>query len=230
MTHLSSEELVHALYEDGAGAWGAHLRECGECREQLRLLKETLAVFDAYRAPERGISYPQDVWNRLAPQLPAPQKNFWKRVWILAPALAALLCVAFGLGFWTEHKRTVAISKARERVLLIAMSDHLERSQIVLADLVHLSPGSIDLPEERERARDLVGENRLLRQTALHLGDRSHAALLDDLERALVDLANTPDDAPLSDLKLLQTRIEKDGLLWKVRLTSADARRKGSRL
>lgn len=231
MTHPSNEELLEVFYRNGPTGWDEHLAGCAECREQLHSLQESLAAFSEYQAPERSADYEQQVWSRLAPQLSAGQRGHWFwRPWLVAPVLAVLLCVAFGLGFWTEHARTVAVSRARERVLLIAMSDHLERSQIVLSDLMHTNPGEIDVPEERERARELVGENRLLRQTALHLGDRSQAMLLDDLERALVDLANTPDDTSLNDLKQLQQRIEKDGLLWKVRMMTTDTRRKGNNL
>ena len=75
-----------------------------------------------------------------------------------------------------------------------------------------------------------MNENRLLRQSALHMGDTYHAALLDDLERVLLDIANSPADLPADDLGVLQRRIESQGLLFKVRVTSSDAREKGQKL
>ena len=62
------------------------------------------------------------------------------------------------------------------------MGEHLDRSQIVLAELVNATPGTFDPGEERTRARELLSENRLLRQTATHTGDLSDAALLDELD------------------------------------------------
>ncbi|MBV9611898.1 MAG: hypothetical protein JO091_05470 [Acidobacteriaceae bacterium] len=83
---------------------------------------------------------------------------------------------------------------------------------------------------EQERARDLVDENRLLRQTALHLGNAAYSGLLDDLERMLLNLANSPRDLPPDELHAVQQRIESEGLLFKLRITSADARRKEQNL
>jgi hypothetical protein len=108
------------------------------------------------------------------------------------------------------------------------MSDHLERSQVVLAELVNGTAG--DFTWERDRARDLVSENRLLRQTAVRAGDTSQAALLDELERALLDIANSPSNISSDDLENLQRRIESEGLLFKVRITSTDVREKGQKL
>ncbi len=115
-------------------------------------------------------------------------------------------------------------------MLLVALSNHLERSQILLTELANASGTDGDWSGERERARDLVDENRLLRQTALHAGDRGYAALLDDLERVLLDVANSPAELAPDRLENLQQRIEDEGLLFKVRVTSTDARRKEQKL
>jgi hypothetical protein len=234
MTHLAEEELVEAFYGGSGSAEREHLASCVECRTRFLELKEALEAVREYPVPERDETYGAQVWNRLAPKLDSTVKSKILGRWtifLLAPALATLVAIAFWAGVWTEHQRTKTVSaKVRERVLLMAMSDHLERSQIVLAELLHATPATLDLTEERERARNLVEENRLLRQTALHIGDRSHAALLDDLERVLLDLANSPGEESAEDLKLLQRRVEDDGLLWKVRITSTNARERGEKL
>ena len=235
MDHPTSEEMLDLLYDPGDDR-NDHLAHCAECREKFKALRESLEAFDEYRIPERGEEYGEAVWNRIAGRLPRTQRgrhfsSIWSRLrrpMVAIPALGSLLCMVFGLGIWTGQERTAAASKVRERVLLMAMSDHLERSDIVLTELLRNSPREIDLPEERKRARALVDENRLLRQTARHLGDESHALLLDDLGRALIDLANTPDDAPAAELKQLQQRIERNGLLLKLRKTSLNVARRGN--
>jgi hypothetical protein len=150
----------------------------------------------------------------------------------MAPALAALVVLAFFAGVLTQSRTNIAgtSAKARERVLLIAMGDHLDRSQIVLAEIVNNSPASIDLSDERTRARDLVDQNRLLRQTALHNGDRMQAALLDELERVLLDIANSPEKVTDAELESLRSRIETENLLFKVRVFSTNVRNKGQQL
>jgi hypothetical protein len=107
------------------------------------------------------------------------------------------------------------------------MSDHLDRSEVLLAELVHPSPSAENVNQERSRARDLLDENRLLRETALRSGDQAHAALLDDLERVFLDLANSPGQLSSEDIAELGRRITNQGLLFKVRVTKTDARPKG---
>jgi hypothetical protein len=230
MKHLPEEQIMDA--HDGtldAGA-RAHLAECSQCRARLDRWNEFLDSMPPYPAPERDAGYGAQVWNRLVPHLPlARPRNQWIRWWTVAPALAALLALAFVAGILTQQRNAArASAKARERVLLIALSDHLERSQIVLAELVNGT--GADLAWERERARDLVSENRLLRQTAARAGDVSDAALLDELERALLDIANSPSDISSDDLENLQRRIRSEGLLFKVRITTTDIREKGQTL
>ncbi len=208
------------------------MAECAECRSSFEHLRDLLDSVREYPVPERGASYGGEVWTRLLPQLPARKsRHSWLRWWTIAPAVATLLAVAFIAGMLTQQRAQLGITaRARERVLLIAMSDHLERSQIVLAQLLNATPGTLDLADERARARDLIAENRLLRQTALHNGNASDAALLDELERVLLDVANSPAEMGAGELENLRREIEDQELLFKVRVTSVDARQKGQKL
>lgn len=227
MNHLDDEELVELCY-DGAGQADclAHLEECSECRDRRAAMREMLDSWREYPVPVRGDGYGPEVWARVEPKLSGARRG-WRR-WYLAPALAAMLVVAFLGGIRTEQRRaTKELTKARERVLLIALSDHLERSQVVLTELLHTGAQAVDLADERERARALLAQNRLLRETALHLGDTPHAVLLDDLERVLLSLANSPAEASVDELKELQERVESGGLLWRMRITSGNTRQKG---
>ena len=111
------------------------------------------------------------------------------------------------------------------------MGDHLDRSQIVLAELANApESGKTDISSEQQLASRLIGENRLLRQTAQYSGDASDAALLDQLERVLLDIAHSPTQVSSGELKDLQDRIESQGLLFKVRIVGAADRQKGLKL
>ena len=230
MNHLTEEQLMEGYYATLDVGTREHLDACPQCRTRFDRWNEFLESMREYPAPHRGPSYGIEVWNRLVPHLPlAKPRSKWVRWWTLAPAFATLLAITFVAGILTEQRQMMGISaKARERVLLIAMSDHLERSQIVLTELVNGPSG--DFSEERDRARDLVSENRLLRQTAARAGDTSQAALLDDLERVLLDIANSPSNISAADLENLQSRVIDEGLLFKVRITSTDVREKGQKL
>jgi hypothetical protein len=233
MTHLSDEQIVSIYYDGAATEARQHLDTCPQCRLAFEHTRSLLHEARDYPVPERSASYGGEVWTRLLPRLPAPpHRRAWLRWWTIAPAMAAMLALAFFAGVLTQSRTNIAgtSAKARERVLLIAMGDHLDRSQIVLAEIVNNSPGSIDLSDERTRARDLVDQNRLLRQTALHNGDTMQAALLDELERALLDIANSPEKVTDADLESLRGRIEEQNLLFKVRVFSTNVRNKGQQL
>jgi hypothetical protein len=232
MKHLSEEELVEAYYGGLPENDARHLEECGECKAMFERQSEVLDATREYPVPERGPGYGGEVWARVLPHLKARPKQHWWRVWMLAPALAALLALAFLAGRWTGRDTDVAgiPEKARERVLLLSLSEHLERSQIVLAELANGTAGSSDLLEERDRARELIGANRLLRQTAERLGDTKDVAVLEDLEHVLLEVANAPDAPTSDDAARVQRSIAQNELLFKVRITSTDARERGLRL
>jgi hypothetical protein len=236
MNHLSEDELLEGYY--GEGQLDAHLGECPECRARFTALREVLDAARDYPVPARSSEYGKEVWARLAPQLPAiKRRKSWFRSrglqWGMAPALAALLLVAFFAGRHSSNNTVVPAGiseKARERVLLLSLSDHLERSQIVLAEIENATPGRDEFGSERDRAHELLGANRLLRQTAIRLGDRTDAALLDELERVLMDVANSPPTISAASLEHLQQRIGHEGLLFRVRITSTDSRERGQKL
>ena len=156
MTHLSDDDLVLLHYREDAGADAfAHLAGCAECTERLRALGRILAVAAPPEAPERGDDYGARVWERLRPQLgvPEPRPNVVPVRSRLLPraasflALAAALALAFLLGRRFPDQPQPLSAEVRERVLLVAVGDHLERSQMVLVELVNAPAGEAD---ERE--------------------------------------------------------------------------------
>jgi RNA polymerase sigma-70 factor (ECF subfamily) len=132
-----------------------------------------------------------------------------------AIAAGIVLCIAFLSGRWSTRPTQVApaeqasgLSEAdRRAVLRGAISDHLQRSEILLAQAVHATPEQLSAAEERARARNILEDNRLLRQAAARAGDRPHAQLLDDLERVFLDLANTPDQLTPAEITQLRQRL-----------------------
>jgi hypothetical protein len=234
MSHLSAEQLTDAYYGEADACVLEHLQECRECAGEYRLLEELLRAVRHAPVSEPEPGYESQVWMRLLPQLPQRKSrlSLFLRPWVFAPALTAMLALAFLAGMLTQQRRHPGSipAQARERVLLISLSDHLDRSQVLLTELLNAHPETLDLAEERSRARDLLEENRLLRQASARAGDMARSATLDDLERVLLDVANSPADLPADDIQALRTRIQNDGLLFKVRITSAGIRHEGQNL
>jgi hypothetical protein len=111
------------------------------------------------------------------------------------------------------------------------VSDHLERSRRVLAEMAGApaSAGAVDLRAERAQAANLVANSRLYRQTAARAGEARVADLLDDLERVLIEIANGPDEVRPQDLLVLKKRIEERDLLFKVRALQSQVRERASK-
>ncbi len=234
MNHLTEEQFVLYYYGEGDGSPGvrAHLDSCEACRDEYAGLQRVLNVVDAAPVPERAADYGVRVWNRLQPSLGwrRPALPWFRlRVWAATAAVAMLVVAAFLAGRYYPKAQTETQAakngQVRERILLVAVGDHLERSQTVLLELVNAQPGeSLDVASERERAGDLVAENRLYRQTALHTGDTRVASVLDELEPVLMEIAHGPDRLTPEAVESLRRRIEGDGILFKVRVVGSSVR------
>lgn len=157
----------------------------------------------------------------------------WPRL-AFAGGIAALILAAFVAGrFWPGQVAapvapTVASTAvqtdapARDRVLMIAIGDHLERSQMVLVELINREPSAtVDISSEQAWAGDLVAASRLYRQTAVQDGEAALADVLDDLERVLVEVANSPSMLSSMEFEDIRQRIEAQGILFKVRIVGS---------
>ncbi|MDQ2945811.1 MAG: hypothetical protein M3Y27_07695 [Acidobacteriota bacterium] len=242
MNHLNQEQLILFYYgesEEGAST-GQHLTACAICRAEYQNLQLVLNTVESAPTPDRPADYGAQVWQRLAPQVRGHRsiassisKLFQPRWWILVPAAAMLLVTAFFVGRLSKppvQLTTASAGQIRERVLLVAVGDHLDRSQMVLAELSNApdGKGKIDISEEREQAEQLLDDNRLYRQTARSTGDNGVATVLDDLERVLLEIAHSPSTVSNQQLEQLQQEISDRGLLFKVRVMGSQARQRES--
>ena len=232
MIHLSEEQLMLLYYGESAEASGVeeHLAGCEQCRAEFRALQLVLNTVDSAPVPERGAAYGEAVWRRIGGQLGTRRRSRVFTWWIWAPATAVLVLAAFlagRLSHRTETAQTPANQQqVRERILLVAIGDHLERSQMVLAELSNApdEKGKLDISDERQMAEELLDDNRLYRQTARTTGDTAVASVLDDLERVLIEIAHSPSEVSSAQLAELQQQIESRGLLFKVRVLGSRVR------
>ena len=113
-------------------------------------------------------------------------------------------------------------TQLRERVLLVALGAHLERTKMMLVELANAQPvgGQVDISFEQETAARLLDANRLYRQTALSANNYQVTALLEELERVMVELAHSPASIPEQQLEDLRSRVEERSLLFKVKVFS----------
>jgi hypothetical protein len=131
-----------------------------------------------------------------------------------------------GRQFPTESPAPVV----RERVLLVAVGQHLERSRMVLVELTNAhGNGPARIKNEQQWAESLMAESRLYRQAAARSGDTAVVGVLDDLERVFAEVANGPDVLSERELGELRERIEAHGLLFKVKVVEGQVRAKTRR-
>ncbi|HYM12980.1 MAG TPA: hypothetical protein VEU62_19735 [Bryobacterales bacterium] len=244
MQHLTEDQLVLYYYGEvgdraARGEMEEHLAACDACRASYQGLQEALAAVEAAPVPEPLEPYGALVWQRLEPQLPKRGGSRWSgifewRRWAAAGAMAALVTAAFLAGrFWPRppgprggaQQAAANASDVHERILLVAVGDHLERSQMVLIELANArGTGPVDISAEQQRAEDLLDSNRLYRQTAASAGEAGMASVLDDLERVLLEIAHSPSQISAQELDELRRRIESQGILFKVRVIGSNVR------
>ncbi|HEX8838654.1 MAG TPA: hypothetical protein VF748_17055 [Candidatus Acidoferrum sp.] len=238
MKHITEEELI--AYKEGVAAQRAviaqHLAACEECRAELERIEAVLAALDTLPVPSPGDDYGRHVWQQIAPRLPERPARWWqewfetKRLAAMG-TLAAIMVAAFLLGRYSKDRATPDViankEQIRERVLVVAVGDHLNKSEMFLVELSNAQPNPsseklVNISAEQRRAEDLLEENRLYRQTALQEGDQVMASTLDELERFLLDVANSPDEITPAHLEKIRQKIEARGILFKVRVVGRE--------
>jgi hypothetical protein len=241
MQHLTEEQLISHYYHDGDAAFAEeHFAGCEECRAQFETLRKVLSLVDQLPIPERGDAYGDEVWTRLRWKLGSNRRRT-AYGWM---SIAAALIVAFVGGiFW--HARTQQVeapqtvvaqhtapapaaqpaaigSASKDRLLLVVVSDHLDSSERMLLELSNAdAKHPLDISSESKRAGELVASNRIYRQTAARRGETRIASLLSDLEPVLVELSHAGSTLSPDEIAALQKRIDSKGLLFKVRVVSA---------
>jgi hypothetical protein len=242
--HLTDDDMILHFYNepDADPGAGDHMRDCAECQARLQSLRRLLNSVDAIPVPERGELYGKEVWNiirkRLDPNKPVVVTMARWKTWA---AVAAMFVVGVS-GYFIGRNSSVSPVKSRvpitvandnfesgrQRVLLVALTNHFERSQMVLAELSNAEPGQagkLDIRYEREEASELLDSNRLYRQAALQQGDTQAAVVLEDLERTLLEVAHSPDNVGEHEFEALRRRIEDQGLVFKVKVLSTRLQR-----
>ena len=227
--HVNEDALILHYYGEGDDpSVESHLASCPSCRTEFEKLRRVLAMVDEQPVPDPSPAFERQMWARIQPQLDEPSRGWLARLlsaqrapkWALAGGLAALLLAAFVAGRFTSPSSPAAptttepaVADVGDRVLLVAVVDHLDRSQMVLVELLNSND-----------ADDLATINRLYRQTAVQAGDNVIGETLEDLERVLLEIANAPENVTAEDVAALRDQIGARGLLFRVRVVQSEIR------
>jgi hypothetical protein len=238
MKHLKEEELI--AYREGVAEQrttiSQHLSACEECRGELERIEAVLAALDTLPVPNPGADYGRHVWQRIAARLSEKPGRWWQ-VWleprrlVAAGGIVVMIVAAFVAGRISKRgsapDNIANQEQVRERVLVVAVGEHLGHSERMLVELSNAAPNSpkqkeVNISAEQRRAEDLLEENRMYRQTAMQEGDAGLASVLDELERVLLDVAHSPEEVTPAQLEAIQKQIEARGILFKVRVVNKE--------
>jgi hypothetical protein len=236
MNHLSEEQIVLHYYGDAeeTAEVERHLAACAECRAEFARVQSTLRQIEPSEVPEPAAGFEEKTWLNLRDRLPE-KGGFLQRLlrrspqkWAFAGVMALLLAAAFLAGrFWPRPGTQIAQQPPSQvnpqRIVLVAVGDHLERSQMLLVEIMNADmKGPINFSSEQAEARELLDNNHLYRVSSQQTGDPQVAHLLDQLGRVLAEIANGPAEVSPSDLEQVRHTIQAEGLLFKVRIVGSE--------
>lgn len=242
MKHLIEEQIVLHYYGEAPDRDGvaSHLESCPRCRAEFEKVKALLEQIPVTAVPEPPDYLAQKVWLHVRDRMDERRAQEWSWRGFFSPtrfatagAIAVLVIAAFLAGrFWPGHRdinqnpQTAEVTPAPvtnpQRVVLVAVGDHLERSQMLLIEIMNTDPKDrVDLSHEQERARNLLDNNRLYRLSA-QTTDPTVAPVLDELERVLTEIANSPAQPSANDLRVIRSSIQSQDLLFKIRVVHSN--------
>jgi Putative zinc-finger len=101
---------------------------------------------------------------------------------------------------------------------------HFEKSETLLRSFRNVrmdEPGAAEeVKYERQRARQLIVQNMMLRREADASGDVQISSLLESLEPILIDIANLPDRPKADAVRTIRERVERKNIVPLLRVNS----------
>lgn len=236
MRPVTDEDLVLHYYgeSDHPEEIERELEHSPEVESRYRELCAVLDAVSQVEAPEPPLEYGSRLWRQLEPRIAAGRSSprswlqpLFDRGWAVAAVAVLLLVVGVLAGrFSSQPAERVAATSASQKILMDTVAGHLQRTEILLLELRNAREADeIDFSVERSLAGELSRANRLYRQAARGKGYLRTAALLDDLELLLLEVAHASELIPAEELAHIRRRLDEGDLLFKVQVVGARLRR-----
>ncbi|MFB0515934.1 MAG: anti-sigma factor [Candidatus Neomarinimicrobiota bacterium] len=241
------ESLYHALSPRRRKIFDAHLASCPDCAGEYQALATTLKVMDQRQLPAIKPHFWEGYWQRLSrklapehtrnrfldwltwlPSLPLPVRPAWVSV------AAALLLIATGIfigrttylslaGGDAAHARAAVFDPALVAEFNDLASRYLGRTRVLLLGLDNFDTsdddlGVIDLGHQQMISRELLQQGRELRDHEVATADPRFQYLIDEIERVLLQLANSDGEDLVWTIILVQDGIDRNSILLKITL------------
>jgi hypothetical protein len=221
-----------------------HLHTCATCRA---LHDDIRSAVDAMRAPGDRPSdrLPAAYWTALASKIeisvaetrtqrPGVRQGIERVLSLVLDHRRSVLaagCAAAAVGaivFFLQPSKAPVVPVADIPVspAVIGTADEragqvFRRSRVLLVGLENLHTASgerLDLSAERTASRELIAQTRMLRRS--RISPRT-AVMVSDLERILIEFANTNDRSGLLQVQLVRDGMRQENLLFRLRMAEA---------
>ncbi len=236
--------LTAGLTPEDDAAVRTHLQRCVSCRESCDELRTFLAALPG--PVDHASELPPAFWTELLNDVTArlPERKAEKALphwlrdwlefvtlprhqWVIGCAVTLLLLGAL-TGTWlamrhdAQPAQSAVVAVLPDKVPVPAVNarlkQYLRKSKALLVGInnMPLAGGTtVDLSLERSMSRSLLHEARYLEEQPL---DDRAAALLRDLEKIQIALANSNEREEIPGFQLIRGGIQEENLLFKIRM------------
>ncbi|HUR60679.1 MAG TPA: hypothetical protein VM029_23360, partial [Opitutaceae bacterium] len=158
--HATEDDLILHYYgePDADARVEDHVKTCAQCRVAFQELSGVLALVDAQAVPEPLAGLEQRVWSRVQPEIQTRRGSWFSRLfdatprWAFAGGIATLVLAAFVAGRFVRPDAIAPVSSpangtqvatangrgdVAERMMTVAVGDHLDESEMVLLELLN---------------------------------------------------------------------------------------------
>jgi hypothetical protein len=227
-----------------------HLAKCVTCRNDLKELENTLSLFPhppTQPSDMKDHAYWTSLANRIDKEVQMsarPRPHFFHELfekarvffafrpvhaYAIGGSLASILLVMI-LFRWqpTDEKHVADIQPGQnDSTIMLSrfyenqerISQYFRRSGTLLVGIANMKEDALaDLSAERRVSRDLIHEARFVRMQPINSRTEK---LVHDLEKILIELANTEEETDLPNVELIRSGIHQENLLFKIRMAEA---------
>ena len=241
------EALYGELNAADQAIFDAHLTSCDACATQYQGLQSTLQIMDQRELPEVHPGYWAGYWSRLEERLANSRGNVVIHDFIekisakiipirpqLLSAAAALMLVVTGV--FIGRSTAPAVATTQPAVAQATMFDevavaefnsllssYVNKSRMLLMGFDNFDeeddPEVFDLNHQQRIAKSVVRQGRELLNHRVAMEDQHIRAMVNQIERVLLQLANSDMDDLGLTVQLVQDGMETNSIMLKLTLT-----------